>query len=63
MNVTFHTELFSNTILDSNTFKILHGIASIFVIAIAFISYLGFIMLRKSTIAAYVAMAIGIYKS
>ena len=43
MNVTFHKELFTNTILDSNTFKILHGISSIFVIAIAFISYLGFI--------------------
>ena len=43
MNVTFHTELFSNTILDSNTFKILHGFGSIFIIAIAFISYLGFI--------------------
>ena len=43
MNVTFHNELFSNPILDSNTFKILHGIASIIVIAIAFISYFGFI--------------------
>ena len=43
MNITFHNELFSNTILDSNTFKIFHGIASSFVIAIAFICYLGFI--------------------
>ena len=43
MNITFHNELFSNIILDSITFKSFHGIASIFVIAIAFISYLGFI--------------------
>ena len=42
--ITFDNELLdSNFIIDSTSFKIFHGIASIFVMSIAFCSYLGFI--------------------
>ena len=45
LNITFHNnnELDSNFIFNSTSFKIFHGIASIFVMLVAFFSYSGFI--------------------
>ena len=45
LNITFHNnnELDSNFFFNSTSFKIFHGIASIFVMLVAFFSYSGFI--------------------